>query len=150
MCVCVCVCLSGVFSSFFSKNLESWNNFDRDGHTRHTRTFNSELCRCAHAKVPEKFPWHHCSMGTQRRARPCLGHSPLETLKDILHLFFFLLFLFRAAHAAYGSSQAKGQIGGAAAGWDLSHNCAVLDPQPTAGGQGWNTHPHAQRYYSGS
>ena len=39
--------------------------------------------------------------------------------------FFFPLFLFRAAPVAYGSSQASGRIGAAAAG--LQHSRAMAD-----------------------
>ena len=39
-----------------------------------------------------------------------------------LFIFFFLLFAFRAVPAAYGSSQARGQIGAAAAGLHHSHS----------------------------
>ena len=72
---------------------------------------------------------------------------------------FFVLFcflLFRATPAAYGSSQARGCIGAAAAGPRHSHSnvgskprlqpipqlMATLDPQPTERGQGLNLHPH--------
>ena len=65
-------------------------------------------------------------------------------------------FLFRAASAAYGSSQARGQIGAAAAGLHHSHSNAeseshlrstpqltvTPDPQPTEWGQGLNPSPH--------
>ena len=49
-------------------------------------------------------------------------------LKLTQHSFFFFLFsffvfcLFRAAHAAYGGSQARGQIGAVAAGLHQSHS----------------------------
>ena len=72
----------------------------------------------------------------------------------IIYLFYFCHF--RAAPVAYGSSQAKGGIGAAAAG--LHHNpsnaaselhlrpipqlTAELDLQPTDRGQGSNPHPH--------
>ena len=66
-----------------------------------------------------------------------------------------LLLLSRAAPAAYGSSQARGPIGAAAAGLHHSHSntrselclrptpqvTATLDPQPTEPGQGSNPHP---------
>ena len=40
--------------------------------------------------------------------------------------FFFMLF--RAAPEAYGGSQARGQIGAAAAGLQLSHSKAASEP----------------------
>ena len=68
---------------------------------------------------------------------------------------FFLSFVFfRAAPATYGGSQARGQIGAAAAGLRHSHAgskphlpptpqlAAALDPQPTERGQGSIPHPH--------
>ena len=62
-----------------------------------------------------------------------------------LFFFFFLVLFFRAAPTAYGSSQARGQIGAAAAGLHHSHSnvgsmlrlqptpqlMATLDPSPT-------------------
>ena len=69
---------------------------------------------------------------------------------------FCFVFLFRAAPAAYGSSQAKGRIRAAADGLHHSHSyarsephlqnmlqlAATLDPEPTDQGQGSNPHPH--------
>ena len=59
----------------------------------------------------------------------------------------FISYLFIAAPVAYGSSQARGQIGAAVVG--LCHSCSnsrfKLDPQPTEQGQGSN--PHSHRYY---
>ena len=74
---------------------------------------------------------------------------------------YFLIFknffcLFRAAPAAYGGSQAKGQIGATAAGLHHSHSnagseqclqptpqlTAMPDPQPTERGQGLSLYPH--------
>ena len=45
----------------------------------------------------------------------------------------FLFLLFRAAHAAYGSSQARGRIGAIAADLHYSHSNAGSEPrlQPT-------------------
>ena len=72
--------------------------------------------------------------------------------KALGHFFF----LFRAKHAAYGSSQAriKSELqlpayATATAMWDLSHICdlhhsSMLDPQPTKQDQGSNLHPHGQ------
>jgi len=39
-----------------------------------------------------------------------------------IFIYFYLIFLFMAAPAAYGSSQARGQIGAAAAGLCHSHS----------------------------
>ena len=65
--------------------------------------------------------------------------------------------LYRAAPAAYGSSQDRGQIRAAAAGIHHSHShshkgsepclrptpqlMATPDPRPTERGQGWNPQP---------
>ena len=63
------------------------------------------------------------------------GCHPLET--GILFFFFFFFFLFRAAPAAYGTSQGWDQIGVAAAGPHHSHSntgskplqlCQILNP----------------------
>ena len=51
----------------------------------------------------------------------------LKSYKFILFLFLF----FRATPVAYGSSQARGQIGAAAAGLDHSHMESELHLQPT-------------------
>ena len=73
-----------------------------------------------------------------------------------LFSFFFLNLLLGATPAAYGSSQASGQIGAAAVGLCRSHSnmgselrlrptpqlMAMLDPKPTERGQGLNPHPH--------
>ena len=72
---------------------------------------------------------------------------------SLLFWFFFVCLFFRATPAAYGSSQARGQIG--AAFVSLHHSnarskpyrqpmpqlVATLDPQPTEQGQGLNPHP---------
>ena len=74
----------------------------------------------------------------------------------VMALEFILSFLlFGAAHAACGSSQARGWMGTAAAGLHQSHSnagsephlgpapqlTATLDPSPTEQGQGLNLHP---------
>ena len=70
--------------------------------------------------------------------------------------------VFRVAPTVYGGSQARGQIGTAAAGLHHRHSNAGselclrptpqprgrLDPQPTERGQGSNLHPHG--FYLGS
>ena len=50
-----------------------------------------------------------------------------------IYLFIYLAFFFRATPAAYGSYQAMGQIGTAAAGLHHSHSNAGSEPhlQPT-------------------
>ena len=91
---------------------------------------------------------------------------PWEALYEFSFLFFFLspllsfsflfFLLFRAAPAAYGSSQTRGGIGAAAASLYHSHSnsrseprlrpapqfMATLDLRPTEQGQGLNSHPH--------
>ena len=75
---------------------------------------------------------------------------------NMIVLFFLLLLLlfafFMATPAAYGSSQARGRVGAAAASLHHSHNImgseshlrpapqltAMLDPLPTERGQGSN------------
>ena len=71
-------------------------------------------------------------------------------------LFLFLFLLFRAAPSAYGGSQARGQIGAAAASLHHSHSHAGSEPhlrptpqlmatpglRPTQQGQGSNLCPH--------
>ena len=71
-------------------------------------------------------------------------------------LFFCLFAIFWATPAAYGSSQARGQIRAVATGLRQSHSNAgskpclqptpqlmvMLDPQPTERGQGLNLQPH--------
>ena len=78
---------------------------------------------------------------------------PLEI--TLLFFFFFFCSLFRAVPTAYGGSQARGQIGAAAAAhatamatpdpsciWDLCHSlqCWILNPQTEA--KDLNPHPH--------
>ena len=74
----------------------------------------------------------------------------------LFFIFAFTSFFFRAAPAAHGGSQAKGQIGATAASLRHSHSNtrfqprlrptpqlkATLDPSPTERGQGLNPHPH--------
>ena len=64
--------------------------------------------------------------------------------------------IFRTTPMAYESTQARGQIGATAASlhhsysnlgsephlWPTPQLMAMLDPQPTKRGQGWNPHPH--------
>ena len=65
---------------------------------------------------------------------PFLGfiHSFLflhHLLRYRIYIFlFFYLLLFRAASAAYGSSQARGRIGDTAAGWHHSHSNTQSKP----------------------
>ena len=65
----------------------------------------------------------------------CQYHIVLFTI--VLQKGFFFLVYFRAAPAAYGSSQGMGQIGA----------MAMPDPQRTKQGQGLNLHLHV--YLSG-
>ena len=77
----------------------------------------------------------------------------MQETTQVFILFCFVL-LFRAALAAYGSSQTRGQIGAMAAGHSHSNTgsephllptlqlTATLDSQPTDQGQGWNPNPH--------
>ena len=46
--------------------------------------------------------------------------DPIESQWELLHMIFF--FFFRATLAAYGGSQARGQIGAIAAGLHHSHS----------------------------
>ena len=77
---------------------------------------------------------------------------------SILKILFFFVFLpfFRAAHAAYGCSQARGLIGAVAASLHHSRSnigsklrlrsapqlAAMPDPEPTERGQGSNPQAH--------
>ena len=82
--------------------------------------------------------------------------GPQELWITVILFFFFFFLPFRAAYAAYGSSQAKGGIGAPAAGLYLSRVCdlhtaglshvcdlptpqvmATPDPWPTEWGQDW-------------
>ena len=82
--------------------------------------------------------------------------QPVEPHGNSLTFFFFSFGLFRAASAAYGSSQARGQIQVTAGGLHHSHInarsephlhptpqlTATKDPQPTEQGQGSNLGSH--------
>ena len=63
-----------------------------------------------------------------------VGHiiKDIETTKTFRQCFSFFLF-FRATSVSYGSSQAKGQTGGTAAGLHHSHSNTRSEPhlQPT-------------------
>ena len=79
------------------------------------------------------------------------GHGMVVILVKSI-LLIFCLFVFRATPAAYGGSQARGAKGAIAASLHHSHSnteskpclwpppqlTAMLDPQPTDGGQGSN------------
>ena len=79
-------------------------------------------------------------------------HILLSVFKD----FFFPPLLFRATPTAFGSLQARGQIGALAANPHHSHSndrselslrptqqlTMTLDPKPTEQGQGLNPNPH--------
>ena len=99
--------------------------------------------------------WYLCLASQGRGEGPYRGlntEADLELQPFFLHLFF----LFQAAPAAYGSSQARGQIGNAATSLHHSHSnagaephlpptpqlVATPDPQPTERGQGLNPHSH--------
>ena len=56
----------------------------------------------------------------------CLGLQ--KTLNHSMLLFYFILFIFRVAPAAYGSSQARGGIQAAAASLHHSHSSSGLEP----------------------
>ena len=120
--------------------------------------------------VPSQIHFHWAMMGTPPSGlyskviysvKPSLNQTisnckPPTSL--LLHCFLdhFCFCLFRATPAAYGNSQAKGQIGATAAGLHHSHGSsgseahlqptpqlmAMPDPQPTERGQGSNLHPH--------
>ena len=73
-----------------------------------------------------------------------------------LFIYLFIICLFRATPAAYGSSQARGWIGAVAARLRHRHSnarskpclqptpqlMAMLDPYPTEQGQSLNPSPH--------
>ena len=73
-----------------------------------------------------------------------LNKKIYKSMKFMVRIFFFL---FRAAHAACGSSQARGQIEAFGSQGSKPHLrpilqlMAVLDPSPTEQGQGSNPHP---------
>ena len=85
----------------------------------------------------------------------CFMQFPLKVLHPITcYLFIYLFLLFRAKPTAYGSSQARGQIGAVAAGLHHSHSdagselrlrptpqlMATPDPKSTERGQGSQPH----------
>ena len=92
-------------------------------------------------------------------SQDAFGYSGSFVLPNKLYLFIFffvfLLFLW-AAPAAYGGSQARGQIGAAATGLRQSHSNAGSEPRlqpppqltttpdrsPAEHGQGPNPQPH--------
>ena len=104
--------------------------------------------------------WLH--PGSPTYPYPALAGEMLKGQKHTLstHIFFLSFWLacllFKAALLAYGSSQARGQIGAAAASLCHSHGntrskpCLQLTPpltakpgpQPTERGQGSNMHPY--------
>ena len=73
-----------------------------------------------------------------------------------MYVFMYLFLLFRAAPAAYGGSQVRGQIGATAASLYHNHSnmgsephlrptlqlMATLDTSPTERDQGSNPQPH--------
>ena len=77
-------------------------------------------------------------------------------LRSACLIYLFLFFYFSDAPIAYGSSQARGQIGATDAGLHHSHRkagsepnlrptpqlTAMPGPRPTERGQGSNLHPH--------
>ena len=54
--------------------------------------------------------------------------SRVTMMEDIWGRIFFFFLLFRAAPTIYGSSQARGQIGAAAAGLHHSHSNTRSEP----------------------
>lgn len=78
---------------------------------------------------------------------------------QLFRIWFFFLWLFRAARVASGSSQARSWIGATAVGLRHSHGnsgsvghlrptsqlVAMLDPWRTEPGQGWNPHSHGYK-----
>ena len=84
----------------------------------------------------------------------CGLEDNIEITSVLCKSCFYFCFLFRAAPAAYGSSQAKGRVRATSAGH--SHGnvgseprlrptlqfMAMPDPQPAERGQGSNPHPH--------
>ena len=72
---------------------------------------------------------HQEALGSQALSQ---GPKAVHIL-SIFFFFFFVISLFRAAPAAYGGSQVRGQIGAIAAGLHHSHNNvgSELRLQPT-------------------
>ena len=61
----------------------------------------------------------------QQQLKPLqLDSYPTVPWQELLEFFIFIYFLFRATLAAYGSSQARAQIGAAAASLHHSHSNA--------------------------
>ena len=67
------------------------------------------------------------------RAHGPRPHCPVKAVENKVMFFVFFVLLFRAALAAYRSSQARGQIRATAAGLCQSHSYAGSEPhlQPT-------------------
>ena len=67
-----------------------------------------------------------------------LYHSGNSDSQLFIYLFIYFFLLFRSAHSAYGSSQARGPVGAVAAGLHHSHSntrselCLQSTPQFTA------------------
>ena len=79
--------------------------------------------RKQHWDLKGKIPWIAEPSGCRRGD---LGQGAKSFLASLFLFFSFLLF--RAALAAYASSQARGQIGAAAAGLYHSHSNRVFEP----------------------
>ena len=109
-----------------------------------------EMGSTAHHKQISLHPLSRAPTTPERHA--------LVIHKNLLYLWLFIIFIFYffvflGPHAAYGGSQARGQIGAVATGLHHSHSntrsepclqqiMATLDPQPTEQGQGSNVNPH--------
>ena len=106
--------------------------------------------------------WLWCRLVSTAPIRPLAREPPyamgvaLKKKKAHNNHYFLFFFFFRAASVVYGSSQARGQIGTAAASLHHSHSnrgselhlqptsqlMAMPEPRPTERGQGSNPHPH--------
>ena len=114
-------------------------------------------CRLVARALIQPLAWEPpCATGAAQEMakRP----KKKEREKTNFYKFFclFVLLFFRASPSTYGGSQARGLIGGTAAGLRHSHSNArskprlrptpqltpTPDPQPTEQGQGSNPKPH--------
>ena len=126
----------------------------------HTHTNTLHFGTCTHAHISTVFEVSLLStvcippkMKIGTKWVNLLLRKSFRNITSHVQLFclFVCLCLFRPTPMAYGSSQARGWIGSAAAClhhslvYDLhTQLTAMPDPSPTEQGQGLNTHPHGQ------
>ena len=70
-----------------------------------------------------------CSLLSVLHSFLWLSCIPLDEDTTFVYSFFFFFLLFRATPLAYGSSQARGQIGAIAASYSHSHSNAKSKPR---------------------